>query len=243
MILMHRTITQLAVGNPNLNDFADNDPPKVLYQQSYLHINSAVMRSIFESCEQKLDPYLLRKQLQRLTVSAEAFVMVRNIFAETYAAFSIAQWLLGIGDRHLSNYLLATDTGNIFPIDFGHAFGSAVQFLPIPELVPIRLTRQFVKLLAPLTVNGKLKQTMVHALRALRKDKQILLATMNIFVLEPSVDWLQNARKSAPSGMNSVGINPQSLSRSTETTYDAPLKSEATCSKSPFPFRPGKLGW
>ena len=26
-------------------------------------------------------------------------------------------------------------------IDFGYAFGSATQFLPVPELVPFRLTR------------------------------------------------------------------------------------------------------
>jgi DNA-dependent protein kinase catalytic subunit len=32
-------------------------------------------------------------------------------------------------------------------IDFGHAFGSATQFLPVPELVPFRLTRRVLALL------------------------------------------------------------------------------------------------
>ena len=34
-------------------------------------------------------------------------------------------------------------SGGVVGIDFGHAFGTATQFLPIPELVPFRLTAQF----------------------------------------------------------------------------------------------------
>ena len=49
-------------------------------------------------------------------------------------------------------------------IDFGHAFGSATQFLPIPELIPFRLTRQLTNFLLPLDADGLLKHNMVHTM-------------------------------------------------------------------------------
>ena len=39
----------------------------------------------------------------------------------------VIHYILGIGDRHLSNTLLDTTTGGVVGIDFGHAFGSATQ--------------------------------------------------------------------------------------------------------------------
>jgi len=42
----------------------------------------------------------------------------------------------------------------------------------------------------PLQVKGLMESTMVHALRALREDYDLLLSTMDIFIKEPSVDWL-----------------------------------------------------
>jgi phosphatidylinositol kinase/protein kinase (PI-3 family) len=42
---------------------------------------------------------------------------------------------------------------------------------------------------------GLLRETMVHCLRALRNNYHMLLATMEVFVQEPSVDWLELASK------------------------------------------------
>jgi DNA-dependent protein kinase catalytic subunit len=82
-------------------------------------------------------------------------------------------------------------------IDFGHAFGTATQFLPIPELIPFRLTRQFTNFLLPLDREGLLKHTMVHTLQALQNGKDILLNTMDVFVQEPLLDWQKLARRLA----------------------------------------------
>lgn len=65
-----------------------------------------------------------------------------------------------------------------------------LQFLPIPELIPFRLTRQLRNLMMPLQVHGLMESTMIHTLRALRNNCDLLLNTMDIFVKEPSVDWL-----------------------------------------------------
>jgi DNA-dependent protein kinase catalytic subunit len=46
--------------------------------------------------------------------------------------------------------------GQCVGIDFGCAFGTATQFLPVPELMPFRLTPHIVNLLQPLDEIGQL---------------------------------------------------------------------------------------
>lgn len=184
-----------------------------------------------------------------MSTSPEAFHVLRCKCASTHALISICQYVLGIGDRHLSNFMINLKNGEMVGIDFGHAFGSAtqvsiglvsllafhivyfeqdntvhylggmnksnedtwvyilnmdepgikpnilnptfyLQFLPIPELIPFRLTRQLRNLMMPLQVHGLMESTMIHTLRALRNNCDLLLNTMDIFVKEPSVDWL-----------------------------------------------------
>jgi phosphatidylinositol kinase/protein kinase (PI-3 family) len=158
----------------------------------------------------------MRDYLMRLASSPEAFLFIRKGFAHSLAAISIYGYILGIGDRHLENFLLDLKTGRLLPIDFGHAFGSATELLPIPELVPFRLTRQLVGALEPLGISGALEHVMVYILQgtlsysifiykkntnkyfiAIRDDKEILINTMDVFVKEPLLDWKKFALKQA----------------------------------------------
>lgn len=61
---------------------------------------------------------------------------------------------IGIGDRHMLNYLISLHTGSITGIDFERSFGIATQLLSIPELIPFRLTPQLIGVLAPHGVKG-----------------------------------------------------------------------------------------
>lgn len=80
---------------------------------------------------------------------------------------SIAHWVLGIGDRNLGNFLIDKTNGKLIGIDFHMAFGAATRNLNIPELVPFRLTAQFVNVLKPLETSGFLIKSMNHVLRML----------------------------------------------------------------------------
>ena len=71
--------------------------------------------------------------------------------------------------------------GTLVGIDFGYSFGLG-RSLPVPELVPMRLTRQFISLLSPLDTTVLLKHDMVHTLRALQESKNIILNVMNVFI-------------------------------------------------------------
>ncbi|CAF3220178.1 unnamed protein product [Rotaria sp. Silwood2] len=53
---------------------------------------------------------------------------------------TIIHYILGIGDRHQSNFLIDTTSGQVIGIDFDSALNAATIHLPVPELIPIRLT-------------------------------------------------------------------------------------------------------
>jgi DNA-dependent protein kinase catalytic subunit len=137
---------------------------------------------------------LLRSGLENLCLTSSAFISIKNQFVKSIAVFSIASYLLGIGDRHLENFLVSTTDGEVLGIDYGCAFGSGVQ-LAVPELVPFRLTQQIEGVIAPHPMEGVYKQTMVHVLNALRKRKSVILDTCDIFVKEPLLDWVSSARQ------------------------------------------------
>ena len=54
-----------------------------------------------------------------------------------------AGYLIGLGDRHCQNILLDCDTAECVHIDLGIAFEQG-RFLPTPEQVPFRLTRDLI---------------------------------------------------------------------------------------------------
>lgn len=137
--------------------------------------------------------------------SPESFYTLRNNYATSLAVNSISQWILGIGDRNLSNIMIDIKTGRIISIDFGHSFGSAISDLSIPELIPFRLTPQLINIMLPLGVSGILTKCMVHSLRCFRSSRNILMSCMKVFVKEPTIDWLESAKKYK--NVDDLGIN------------------------------------
>uniref|UniRef100_A0A803SLW3 DNA-dependent protein kinase catalytic subunit n=1 Tax=Anolis carolinensis TaxID=28377 RepID=A0A803SLW3_ANOCA len=130
-----------------------------------------------------------RRAFVKMSTTPEALLSLRSHFASSHALMCISHWILGIGDRHLSNFMINMETGGMVGIDFGHAFGSATQFLLVPELMPFRLTHQFINLMLPMKESGLLYNVMLHCLRAYRIDQDVLINTMDVFVKEPSLDW------------------------------------------------------
>ena len=74
-----------------------------------------------------------RRAYKKLAASPEAYFMLKSNFAVSHSLVCICQYIVGIGDRHLSNFMVDLDNGNIVGIDFGHAFGSATQVRLVPQ--------------------------------------------------------------------------------------------------------------
>ncbi|KAI8997006.1 hypothetical protein BDB01DRAFT_840542 [Pilobolus umbonatus] len=164
------------------------------YQKSF-GANRSDVTSTYQQISRQIQPTVLKDYLMKLASSPEAFIFIRRYFAHSLACISIFGYILGIGDRHLENFLLDLSSGRLIPIDFGHAFGSATELLPVPELVPFRMTPQLVGVLEPLGICNLLETPMINLLSAIQANKDLLLNTMTVFVKEPSLDWKKAAIK------------------------------------------------
>ncbi|KAF2367034.1 NUC194 [Trinorchestia longiramus] len=142
-------------------------------------------------CVNSLPWDLLRRSLMNLSTSYDNFFLLRTKFCSSHAVFSIAQWLLGIGDRHLSNFLVEFKTAKIVGIDFDHHFETATQFLSHPELMPFRMSPQIVNVAQPLSTKGIIRESMVSCMQALVSHKRVILAAVEAFVKEPTQGWLR----------------------------------------------------
>ncbi|KAK5584232.1 hypothetical protein RB653_005840 [Dictyostelium firmibasis] len=172
-----------------------NSPVGPLYQQMFIHASRDDCAKKLEKQHSKVPENLLQNGIWSLSSSPESYLFIRNSFARSLASFSVCSYVIGIGDRHLENFLISQRDGRLIGIDFGHAFGTATQFLPIPELMPFRLTRQFTSFLRPLDSVGLLNHNMTYTLTALQNQKEILLTTMDVFVKEPLLDWSKLATR------------------------------------------------
>jgi len=174
-----------------------------------------------ESVKQ-LPPDLLRLALMRKSQTARMEFELRDHYSQTLATMNVCHYILGIGDRHTSNTLVASN-GALIGIDFGHAFGVATQLVPIPELMPFRLTPQTLGVLAPLDAHSLLKRTMTFVMAALRKNRELLKQTMRIFIDDPTLDWKQFAQK------NEQTESGQTVEEDLETFTS--MKWEGVCQK------------
>lgn len=146
--------------------------------------------SQMQTLSSKIPGNPLKISFDAMSVDAENLFALRESFIKSYTVMCLCNWLLGIGDRHLSNILISTKNGKAIGIDFDTAFGKAVH-LQVAETVPFRLTPQLVKLFEPHKVNA-LKPTMVHALKFLREKREVLMSAVQVFIQEPTTDWLKS---------------------------------------------------
>ncbi|XP_055377945.1 DNA-dependent protein kinase catalytic subunit-like [Condylostylus longicornis] len=146
--------------------------------------------SNFRKVQYNISIDVIKYSLVDMAVSPESFYILRNNFAKSLASMSISHWILGVGDRHLQNILISTKDGTLSGIDFGIVLDGGIRNLVIPELMPFRLTPQFINVLSPMGTEGLLFKCMSHILRVYRSSAQSLLACVDIFARNPTLDWI-----------------------------------------------------
>ncbi|KAL1411153.1 Serine/threonine-protein kinase tel1 [Vanrija albida] len=123
-----------------------------------------------------------------------AWFTMRLNYARSVAVTSIVGYMVGLGDRHCSNILIDTETGEFVQIDFGIVFDEG-QKLRIPEKVPFRLTNDVVDGLGITGVNGTFRRCSEQTLRVLRDSSELILTVLEVFKHDPLYSWTGDAGK------------------------------------------------
>ena len=112
----------------------------------------------------------------------------RTAYTRTTATVSILGHVLGLGDRHCQNIMLDEKTGEVVHIDLGVAF-EAGKVLPVPELVPFRLTRDVIDGMGITKTEGVFRRCCEFTMDALREDKDSIMTLLNVLRYDPLYTW------------------------------------------------------
>lgn len=112
----------------------------------------------------------------------------RLAYTRSTAAISMLGHILGLGDRHGHNILLDHKTGEVVHIDLGVAF-EAGRILPVPELVPFRLTRDIVDGMGITKTEGVFRRCCEFTLDALREEQYSIMTILDVLRFDPLYTW------------------------------------------------------
>ena len=169
------------------------DESKSVVEQHYLALHSkhnSDVISNFILTENMIPKTVLKRAIENSLTSPEEMLNIRINFIRNYSVICAAGYVLGIGDRHLENFLVNVYDSQVYLIDFGISFGQGLHQL-IPELVPFRLTHQIRSVIWPLGVRGCISQTIVNSMTAFKHFREEIIDCCEIFVKEPLIDWIK----------------------------------------------------
>lgn len=131
----------------------------------------------------------------------------RNTYARSYAVMAMVGHILGLGDRHCENILLDIQTGKVLHVDFDCLFEKGKR-LPVPEIVPFRLTPNLLDALGIIGTEGTFKKSSEVTLALMRKNEVALMNVIETIMYDRNMDHsIQKALKVLRNKIR--GIDPQ----------------------------------
>jgi len=144
----------------------------------------------YHRCEEHFRPVFHHFFVERWAQPAAWFDR-RLAYASSLAAGSMIGYVLGLGDRHMSNILIDLRSAELVHIDLGIAF-EAGKLLTTPETVPFRLTRDLEDGLGVCGVEGVMRGGAEQTMRVLRANTDALVTILQVFVRNPLYKWTQD---------------------------------------------------
>ena len=176
------------------------EPAHTMYHPSDIKFNKAreVIReaqnnakaqrvATYRNVTSKYTPVLRYFFFERFEDPDEWFAR-RLAYTRTTAAISMLGYVLGLGDRHCHNILLDEKSGEVIHIDLGVAFETG-RVLPVPEVVPFRLTRDVVDGMGITGTEGVFRRCCEFTMEALRQDKDSIMTLLNVLRYDPLYSW------------------------------------------------------
>lgn len=155
----------------------------------YDQLSSMQKLEVFEYALANTTGEDVAKVLWHRSETSETWLEKRNNYTRSLAVMSMVGYILGLGDRHPSNLMLARSNGKIIHIDFGDCFEVAMHRDKFPEKVPFRLTRMLVNALEVSGIEGSFRFTCEKVMSIMRENKDSLIATLEAFVHDPLISF------------------------------------------------------
>ncbi|KAA8892921.1 hypothetical protein FN846DRAFT_923968 [Sphaerosporella brunnea] len=156
----------------------------------------------------------------------DAWYTSRLAYTRSTAAISILGHVLGLGDRHGHNILLDTKTGEVVHIDLGVAFEQG-RILPVPEVVPFRLTRDIVAGMGVTKTEGVFRRCCEFTLEVLRNEASSITTILDVLRYDPLYSWSMS-----PLRMKRMQDNHLEVSMTSERSIDGVAKPKKAESES-----------
>lgn len=126
----------------------------------------------------------------------QSWLDARNTWTKSVAVWSMAGYVVGLGDRHGENVLIETTTGRCVHVDFAMLFDKGMA-LKVPEVVPFRLTPNMVSAMGVAGYEGTFRVVSEMVMGILRKNSDALLGVLETFLHDPLADWGRSDTKGA----------------------------------------------
>lgn len=142
---------------------------------------------VFRHVTERFHPVMRYFFMERFS-NPDDWFSKRLAYTRSTAAISILGHVLGLGDRHGHNILLDEKTGEVIHIDLGVAFEQG-RVLPVPEVVPFRLTRDLVDGMGITKTEGVFRRCCEFTLEALRQDSYSIMTILDVLRYDPLYSW------------------------------------------------------
>jgi FKBP12-rapamycin complex-associated protein len=151
---------------------------------------------------QKLDPFKaglaaseatdLKQVLLSRADDSNHWIERRTNYSASLAMTSIAGYILGLGDRHLSNIMMKKNSAKLVHIDFGDCFEVAQHRDKIPEKVPFRLTRILTNALDVSKIEGIFRNCCENVMNLAHVHSEQIIGLLEVFIHDPLLQWITN---------------------------------------------------
>eukprot|EP00158_Paraphelidium_tribonemae_P000187 Partr_v1_DN19229_c0_g1_i1_m13805 putative ataxia telangiectasia mutated len=173
----------------NLSDWKTERCHALLMEESRRSGRTAASTlQVFNDVQRNFSP-VLRYFFLETFADPRGWYFGRLKYAQTCAVSFIIGYVLGIGDRHVNNMLLAKSTGSLIHVDFGIAFEQGKRKPIFPELVPGRLTRDIVDGMGFCGTVGAFREAAVETLSLLRENKSAIMSVLDVVKFDPLYAW------------------------------------------------------
>lgn len=165
-----------------------------------------VLKNVFLELESETPRDLLSKEVWCNSTTAQDWWRKACSLARSMAVMSVIGYIIGLGDRHLDNFMVDFSSGEVLHIDFNVCFEKGKR-LRVPELVPFRLTQNMVHALGLTGPDGIFKIAAEQVLSVLQRHKEVLVTLLDAFVYDPLFDWSTEVEENQKKQMMDLQAN------------------------------------